>query len=59
MIREKFDENDTDFDFYRYRVPRKEFSQELKRAIRLKMRATLLKFFKAYQEGEADIPRGL
>jgi hypothetical protein len=59
MIKEKFEENETDFDFYRFRAPRKEFSNELKSLIRLKFRAALGRFIRKYNKGEEDIPRAL
>lgn len=51
MIREKFDENETDFDFFRYRVPRKEFSEKLKSLIRKKFRVALCRFYQRYSSG--------
>ena len=45
MIREKFDENETDFDFFRFRTPRKEYSEKLKSLIRKKFRVALCKFY--------------
>ena len=59
MIRDKFDENETDFDFYRFRAPRKEFSNELKVLIRKKFRLALGRFFKKYNQGLEDIPKAL
>eukprot|EP00347_Sterkiella_histriomuscorum_P009696 403340228 len=59
MIREKFDENETDFDFFRFRAPRKEFSDQLKNLIRKKFRVALCKFYKKYRDGLQDIPEAL
>lgn len=59
MIKEKYDETDTDFDFFRYRIPRREFSDELKSKIRKKFRAALGRFFRKYKDGEEDIPKAL
>lgn len=59
FIREKFEEQETDFDFFRYRPQRKQFSNELKSKIRLKFRIALRKFLKKYKAGEADIPKPL
>ena len=59
MIRERFDEDGTDFDFYRFRVPRKEFTPQLKALIRKKFRAALGKFFRKYKKGEEEIPKAL
>ena len=52
MIREKFDENEIDFDFFRFRPPRKEFSEKLKSLIRKKFRIALCKFYQRYRDGE-------
>ena len=51
MIREKFDENEIDFDFFRYRAPRKEFSDQLKGLIRKKFRVALCRFYQKYRDG--------
>mmetsp|Transcript_14629 Transcript_14629/g.14256 ORF Transcript_14629/g.14256 Transcript_14629/m.14256 type:complete len:206 (+) Transcript_14629:1477-2094(+) len=59
MIREKFDENETDFDFFRFRAPRKEFSKHIKILIKKKFRVALGRFFRKYNKGEQDIPRAL
>lgn len=59
MIREKFDENETDFDFFRFRPPRKEYEPKIKSLIRKKFRAALGKFIRRYKAGEIDIPRPL
>ena len=52
MIREKFDENEIDFDFFRYRPPRKEYSDKLKGLIRKKFRVALCRFYQKYRDGE-------
>lgn len=50
LIREKFDENETDFDFYRFRIPRKkELSAKIKNQVRKKFRVALTKFFNKYK----------
>ena len=60
LIREKFDEGETDFDFFRFRPPRsKDFSDKLKTLIRKKFRAALCKFIRNYKSGVCDIPRPL
>jgi hypothetical protein len=59
LIREKFDENETDFDFYRFRAPKREFSDDLKSLIRKKFRAALGRFIRKFKRGEEDIPRAL
>lgn len=59
FIREKFQEEETDFDFFRYRNPEKELSEPTKRLIRKKFRVALTKFIKRYKQGEIDIPPAL
>jgi len=59
MIREKFDENETDFDFFRFRAPRREFSDHIKGLIRKKFRLALCKFYQRYRDGEQDLPEAL
>ena len=58
-IREKFEEEETDFDFFRYKAPNRVFSDEVKGLIRKKFRVALTKFIKKYRKGEADIPPAL
>ena len=60
FIRRKFEEDEVDFDFFRFRsVRRKQFSDDLKRRIRLKFRYALQLFIKRYKKGEADLPKPL
>lgn len=58
-IREKFEENDTDFDFFRFRPPRKELSQQYKEIIKAKFRLALQQFFREYKANGCRIPRAL
>ena len=59
VIREKFDENETDFDFFRFRAPRREFPPELKALIRKKFRVALTRFVRKYRKKEESRPRAL
>lgn len=58
IIRLKFAEDETDFDFFRFRKPRV-FTEQIKSQIRLKFRVALTKFIKAYKKGQKDIPEAL
>jgi len=58
LINEKFDENETDFDFFRYRMKRR-LPQEVRLLVRKKFRVALCKFLRKYKNGEAEIPRAL
>jgi len=58
IIREKFQEDETDFDFFRYKVDRK-FPDALKSLIRKKFRVALTKFIRRYKNKETDIPPAL
>ena len=60
FIRRKFEEDEVDFDFFRFRAVRKKaFSDELKRKIRLKFRFSLSQFLHDYKQGKADLPKPL
>ena len=59
FIREKFEEDETDFDFFRYKAPNRIFTNEVKSLIRKKFRVALTKFINKYRCGEADIPPAL
>ena len=60
FVRKKFDEEETDFDFFRFRAIRKNpLNPDLKRAIRIKFRFALQKFIRRYQKGQTDLPRPL
>ena len=58
FIREKFHEEETDFDFFRYRENRN-FSEQIKMAIRKKFRVALTQFIRKYKKGETVIPPAL
>ncbi|CDW82933.1 cyclic nucleotide-binding protein [Stylonychia lemnae] len=59
VIREKFDENEIDFDFFRYRPPRKEYSDQLKSLLRKKFRVALCRFYQRLRDGLQPIPEAL
>jgi len=59
IIRQKFEEDETDFDFFRYKVPNRNFPDSLKSLIRRKFRAALGKFIRKYKNKETDIPPAL
>lgn len=58
MINEKFDENETDFDFFRFRMKRR-LPEEVRSLVRKKFRVALCKFLRKYKSGDAEIPRAL
>ena len=58
FIRQKFQEDETDFDFFRYKQPR-QFSEEVKRIIRMKFRVALSRWIRKYRKKEVDIPPAL
>ena len=60
FIRRKFEEDEVDFDFFRFRVIRKKkFDERLKSAIREKFRFALKHWLAAYKAGEVDLPEPL
>ena len=60
FIRRKFEEEEVDFDFFRFRAIRKKaFDENLKNAIRLKFRVALNKWMKLYKAGKVDLPEPL
>lgn len=59
FIRQKFEEDETDFDFFRYRIANRNFSDKLKSLIRKKFRVALTRFIRKYKKGETDIPPAL
>lgn len=58
FIRQKFQQDETDFDFFRYKQPRN-FPEATKRAIRLKFKVALKDWIIKYRKGGVDIPPAL
>jgi hypothetical protein len=58
FIRQKFQEDETDFDFFRFKHNRK-FSEEIKSKVRAKFRVALTNFIRKYKKGEMSIPPAL
>ena len=59
-VRQKFQEEEFDFDFFRFRIPRKTpLNEEVKRDLRLKFRAVIDPFTKAVMEGSRELPEPL
>ena len=59
-VKRKFEEEEVDFDFFRFRVIRKkQFDETLKSAIRQKFRYALSNWLKKYKAGEVDLPEPL
>ena len=60
FIRRKFEEDEVDFDFFRFRaIRKKKFDDKLKSAIREKFRFALKRWLAAYKLGEVDLPEPL
>jgi len=60
FIRRKFEEEEVDFDFFRFRaIRKKKFDEDLKNKIRLKFRTALSNWMKLYRKGEVDLPKPL
>ena len=60
FIRRKFEEDEVDFDFFRFRqIRKKAFDDNLKRAIREKFRVALKRWLADYKEGKVDLPEPL
>ena len=60
FVRRKFEEEEVDFDFFRFRIIRKkQFDESLKSAIRQKFRYALTTWLKKYKAGEVDLPEPL
>ena len=58
IIRKQFQQDETDFDFFRYKQPRN-FPEATKRQIRLKFRVALTHWIRKYRKNEVDIPPAL
>ena len=60
FVRKKFEEEEGDFDFFRFRaIRRKQYDENLKSAIRQKFRYALSNWLKKYKAGEVDLPEPL
>jgi hypothetical protein len=59
-VRQKFEEEEVDFDFFRFKIPRsKPLPEETRRDLRLKFRALISDFTKAVRRGERSLPQPL
>ena len=58
LINEKFDENETNFDFFRFRAKRR-LPDEVRKLVRKKFRVALSKFIRKFKNGEVELPRAL